>query len=95
MLRVVGGSEDDVDDATVTHIKVMNYNDGFGTEWLEKVKIRFEEAYKDYSFETGKKGVVVDIDRGKDNYFGDGLYNSFMNNNNEVFFTESVDYTDT
>lgn len=85
-----GGKVDD--DPTKTHIKVLNYNGGFGTEWLEKAKARFEETYKDFSFETDKKGVVVDIDSEKDNYSGDGLYSTFMYNNNEIFFTEGVDY---
>ena len=65
--RFGGGEEED--DPTVTHLKVLNYNGGFGTQWLEEVKERFEEVYKDYSFEEGKKGVVIDIDRGKDNYY--------------------------
>lgn len=46
-------------DTTKTQLNVFNYKAGYGEKWLESLESAFEEAYKDVSFETGKKGVQV------------------------------------
>lgn len=48
-------------DSDKTHLSVMNYDGGVGSEWLKNVAAKFEEKYADVSFEEGKKGVVIDI----------------------------------
>ena len=45
------------DDVTV--LSVFNFDGGVGTTWLDNLIPKFEEQYKDYSFEPGKKGVVI------------------------------------
>ena len=44
-------------DATKTQLYVGTYDGAYGDEWLYAVKTRFEEKYKDVSFESGKTGV--------------------------------------
>src|SRR5690606_16960632 len=66
---------------------------GYGEEWLYKAKTRFEEKYKDHSFEEGKKGVQVII-RSSRNYVGQDLKENIQNLVQDVFFTEAVYYYD-
>ena len=42
-----------------TQLHVHNFDGGVGTEWLEKDIARFEEKYKNTSFEEGKTGVQI------------------------------------
>lgn len=42
-----------------TALRVAYFAAGYGVEWLEALKTRFETAYADYSFEEGKRGVTV------------------------------------
>ena len=48
-------------DSSKTTLTVGNWNGGVGTEWLESAIAKFEDKYKDTSFEEGKKGVQVII----------------------------------
>ena len=60
VLGACGGPEIvDSADASKTTLRIANYTGGVGEEWLEKLATRFEEAYKDEVFETGKKGVAI------------------------------------
>lgn len=59
-------SESEVVDNYRTQLYVTSYNGGFGSDWLYLAKARFEEKYKDESFEPGvtykgveKKGVQI------------------------------------
>ena len=52
----------DASDPTKTHIWVEYYSAGYGDEWMTAVSDAFEKQYADYSFEEGKKGVVVHAD---------------------------------
>ena len=45
-----------------TQLYVSNFNGGYGDEWLQKLAARFEEEYKDTSFEKDKMGVQVLVD---------------------------------
>lgn len=58
------GSEKQAD-SDKTHLSVMNYQGGVGSEWLERAAESFEEKYADVSFEEGKKGVAIDIGNDK------------------------------
>ena len=45
----------------VTTIQVINFGGGVGREWLDKAAERFTEISKDVEYESGKKGVQVEI----------------------------------
>jgi ABC-type glycerol-3-phosphate transport system substrate-binding protein len=75
-------------DANRSQLYVMNFNGGYGNIWIEKVKERFEEAYKDVSYESGKTGVQIMIQPAKEK--GAGL--DLKGSNCEVFFGEEVPY---
>lgn len=70
-----------------TSITVGTYDGGVGMEWLESAAKRFEEKYKDKSFEDGKTGVYVKV---TDSKGGDMLLNTSLDR--DVYLTESVDY---
>ena len=57
-----GGSKED---STKTHLSVMSYDGGIGSEWLKQTAKKFEEKYAEVSFEEGKKGVIIDISNQK------------------------------
>lgn len=73
-----------------TQLYVGTYDGGIGEEWLYAAKARFEEFYKDYSFEEGKTGVQVWIDSQKGTMSGTALMGTIARSRNEVFFTEEV-----
>ena len=85
--------EDEDADLGKTQLYIGNFDGGYGDEWLDKVKLRFEEKYKDVSFEEGKKGVQVII-RNSKNFVGVTLQNEIQGLQQDVFFTESVYYYD-
>lgn len=76
-------------DSTKTHLAVLNYDGGVGSEWLTNAAKRFEEKYADESFEEGKKGVVIDITNDKN----DGK-NGITTTNYAVWFSEGNMYND-
>ncbi len=84
-------NDDSVDTSGKTVLKVANYGGGYGTDWLEAVKKRFEEEYKDEHFENGKTGVYVEIDDAKNN--GVALLGTdVLSSDTHVFFNELIDY---
>ncbi|MBR2374877.1 MAG: hypothetical protein IKA88_01165 [Clostridia bacterium] len=72
----------------MSQLYVSNFNGGVGTEWLYAARARFEEAYKDYSFEEGKKGVQVIVDTNK------GLPADIAATRSEIYFAENVNLYD-
>ncbi len=76
-------------DDTKTQLFVANYDGGVGSEWLEELKPRFEEAYKDVSFETGKTGVELIVDPSR-NYQGTGNLRTMKTSYNHIFFSEAI-----
>ena len=76
-------------DKTKTHLSVLNYDGGIGSEWLKNVAKRFEEKYAEVSFEEGKKGVVIDITNNKNDGTQGVTTTSFA-----VWFSESNVYND-
>lgn len=50
------------DNPNATKLYVRYFDAGFGDRWLKAAEPRFEEMYKDFSFEEGKKGVDVVLD---------------------------------
>ena len=50
----------------ITTIQFMDYGGGVGSVWLYNAKARFEEKYKNKSYEAGKMGVEISIQSSKD-----------------------------
>lgn len=53
------GENQESDDKTT--IKVVNFDGGIGTKWLDEAAERFAVLKKEKSYETGKTGVFVDV----------------------------------
>lgn len=80
-----------VDESKTTVLRVSNYAGGYGSDWLTAVKTRFEEEYKNTSFEDGKTGVYVAVEDVKIN--GDQLIStSILDSDTDIFFSECIDY---
>lgn len=76
-----------------TQLYVGVYNGGVGENWLKEAIAKFEEKYKDTSFEEGKKGVQVIIaDSNTTTMIGPTLLEKIDTTSTEVFFTEGVFY---
>ena len=80
------------DDPTKANLHVRTLNKGIGMQWLKNAAAMFEEAYKDATnFQEGRVGVKIQVD-------GDtALDGGYLNNNvlnDDVYFTEQVDYRD-
>ena len=88
----IGGKveKESVADKTKTVLNVATFDGGVGHEWLEEAALRFEDMYKDVSFEDGKKGVDIVVAYDKDNYGGTTLADKTLNK--DVYFTEGVEY---
>ena len=86
------GVEEKVD-KTRTQLYIGNYNGGYGYEWLQSLKIRFENFYDGVSFEEGKTGVQVLIDNKKEEYkVISNLGATIETSKNAVYFTEGLPY---
>lgn len=85
--------EDEDADVAKTQLFVGNFDGGYGTEWLKKAIARFEDKYKEVSFEEGKKGVQVMVNTSR-SYVGQILKDEIGGLKQDVFFTESVYYYD-
>jgi len=46
-------------DPNRTQLRVFYYAAGYGNAWIQELKVNFEKAYKDVSFEDGKVGVQI------------------------------------
>ncbi len=75
-------------DETKTQLNVFTYKAGYGDEWLYKLEDDFEEAYKDYVFEDGKKGVQVWHEGDMVAYTSDTLKQAKY----DIYFLENSDY---
>lgn len=51
------------DNSTVTKIFCINFDGGIGSEWLYDDIEEFTKLVADKSYESGKKGVKIDVDR--------------------------------
>ncbi len=81
-------------DKTKTQLYVGNYDGGVGKVWLENIKARFEEEYKDVPFEEGKKGVQIIIKSDKTTMVPETLVNMIATITEEVFFTAGGNFYD-
>ena len=97
MLSFVACSpDDDVQgvDSNKTQLYVGIYDGGLDDDWLEAGIKRFEALYENESFEDGKKGVQIFIDKDKSTMDGIPLLNLISSKRTEVYFTERVFYYD-
>lgn len=92
--RTPGSSEDPFADEQIdksrTQLYVYNFNGGYGADWLNSVKIRYEELHKDDVYEEGKKGIQIYVTNKKESI--ETLTNSILDNREEVYFTEYAYY---
>ena len=77
-------------DSNKTQIYVSNYAGGYGSEWLSKLKTRFEAAHSEDSVEEGKKGVQIIIDNVSN--IVNSISDQILDGRNEVYFTEQSSY---
>ena len=79
-------------DKTKAQLHVSVYNGGVGRDWLDAYIARFQEAYKDYEFIPGKKGVQVWVTPHKSSVAD--LSGKFNGAKEDVYFLEYVNYYD-
>ncbi len=77
------------DDSNKSVITVATWDGGLGSKWLEDAADRFEELYKDKSFEDGKVGCKISILASRS---FDGSALSFTPLTHDIYFVEAVDY---
>ena len=83
------GSQDDPNKANL-HVRTLNK--GIGIKWLQNAAKMFEELYAESEdFQPGRIGVKIHVD-GDTALDGDYLNNNPLND--DVYFTEAVDYRD-
>ena len=85
-----GRSGDEKVDKKKSQIYIQSWNGDFHLTWLEKIADRFEEEYKDYSFEEGKKGVQVFVNPGSVVY--DSFTTTISTMTEEIFVGEQMNY---
>lgn len=86
-----GGSEGNYTekvDENRTQLYVYNYDGGFGSEWLNKVKLRYEALHANDEYEPGKKGIQIIINNTKNAATSETI----KNGQDEVYFTENMYY---
>lgn len=72
-----------------TELKIGVFNGGLGYAWADQLAEKFEEKYKDVSFETGKTGVDVIIDPQKELFKVDSIKSAIQQNTsaNDIYYT--------
>lgn len=84
----IGGEYTEKVDENRTQLYVYNYNGGYGTEWLVRMKESYEELHKEDSYEKDKKGIQIMINPTKTNISS----SSILGGKDEIYFTENVYY---
>ena len=79
-------------DETKTQLYISNFDGGFGSEWIKPIKTRFEDFYKNESFEDGKVGVQIIVDASK--VSGVNLLGTVKSSRDHVIINEAVYYYD-
>ena len=80
------------DDPTKANLHVRTLNKGIGIDWLKNAAVMFEEKYANATnFQEGRTGVKIQVD-GDTALDGGWLNNNVLND--DVYFTEQVDYRD-
>lgn len=91
-LSSCGKKGDSIDDPTKANLHVVTLNKGIGTKWLENAAEIFTAMYENSEeFQEGRKGVKITI-IGDTKVDGSYLNTSVLND--DIYFTEQVDYRD-
>lgn len=69
--------------STVTSIKMIAFQTGYGTDWINDAIAEFEERNKETVFETGKKGVDIRVEFTKSTN-----YDTMSTSGNHIYFTD-------
>lgn len=77
-------------ETTMSQLSIVSWNGDFHLTWLEEIAERFEEEYKDYSFEAGKKGVQVWVN--PDGVVYDSFATSISTIEEEIAVGEQMNY---
>lgn len=86
------GGDDAKVDKSKAQLHVSLYNGGVGRDWLDAHIERFMEAYKDYEFIPGKKGVQVWVTPHKSSMAE--ISGKLNGAKEDVYFLEHVNYYD-
>lgn len=81
-------------DKNKTQLYIGTYGGGFGTAFLEDLKIRFEEKMINESYEEGKMGVQVFYQEDKDKYNASNLKDTISYDTNELYFLNGDELND-
>ena len=79
-------------DPTKSQLNISCWNGGFGVEWLETIARRFEEYYKDHSFEPNKTGVQIKVIPNRSNVYDSFASNILNSEDNEIAISEQCNY---
>lgn len=77
-------------DNTKSQLYISNHDGGYGSTWLDRTIARFTEKYAEVSFEEGKQGVQIWVDKNKT--LGTSLVGTIAGSSSEIFFCESGYY---
>ncbi len=85
-----GGSYTEAIDKNRTQLYVYNYDGGFGSEWLNKIKQRYEALHADEEYEpgTGKRGIQIMVNNTKNAVTSETI----KSGQDEVYFIENMYY---
>lgn len=91
MMTGVGcGNSDGGIDTSKSQLYIGNQNAGLGDKWLTTIIDNFEKAYKDYSFEDGKKGVEVIKSNKVEEYSQTSLTSTMPDNDIDLYYIDNV-----
>ena len=82
-----GSSDIPADPTTTTIINLLNFDCGYGRTYIEEAKKSFEEKVKEVSYETGKKGVYINIESFATGTTGQDVLNSLPTSTYDIFFS--------
>ena len=87
------GGDDELEvDTSKTQINIAVYNGAAGTAWLDAIGDEFERRNANVSFESGKQGVQVWVDPGKDEFTAHNLLTSMPDGEYDLYFTQNTNY---
>jgi len=87
------GDDDELEvDTSKTQINIAVYNGAAGTAWLDAIGDEFERRNANVSFESGKQGVQVWVEPGKDEFTASNLLTSMPDGEYDLYFTQNTNY---
>lgn len=77
-------------DVTRTQLYVYNHFGGYGSDWLNAVKARYEKLHENDVYEKGKKGIQIYVNNQKESLMTNS--SKILSNRDEIYFTEDAYY---